>query len=326
MANILKISSINIYVKILIAALSITLDIFSMKKALIPKSERDRSLLLQKDHRSLSQMDELKGTTFIQKNKNSGNSLNKSNVNDNKNNFSPKNYNVSNFIIFGGSLADPEFYRGIVGRITNLYKVISEYVKNNKKIVFSGLITSFYLALNLRLYYLHYKLKSSKCWSQWRSSLELEELYLIPRLTLYNDLLTNIQTKYINFKNFRDKLAPLSKFLEDVEQEESYIKQYEYIVKALKWIHIGNFIFYSNNLYKQLSKRYSRLIFIKGAFLNWYAENNKISLAEKEVLVRRFPRVKDILESKEFNIDSSQIEPLAPEESTELILEKIIQV
>lgn len=332
MSKIFKNLFVKTYVKILITSLSISPNIFSMNKGIMSfKSDRDPHLHLQKNNPSLSQLDGMIPTpTIIQNNENSNNSYTnkKSNINDNRNNYKPVNNNIINFFLLGNlsKLADPEFYRGTFQHIGDLSYSLFKLVKENKKIAAGGLITSLYLALNLRLMYLYSKLKSSKCWSQWRSNLAIEELYLIPRQTFYNDLLTNIQTRYTNFRNFRDSLAPLSNFLEDVEQEEAYIRQYESLVKSLKWIRVSSFTIASHDLYKQLSKRSSRLLFIKSAFLNWYAEHNKLSIPEREVLVRRFPGVKGILKAQDYNIDISQIEQLLPEESTEHILEKIVQI
>jgi len=246
-----------------------------------------------------------------------------------KNTSNPVNNNVIKFTLIAGlsKLADPDLYQNIGNSIFSAYTAISAFVQNNPKMVAIGSLAIPYLALNAVLLYLHSKLNNSKYWSQWRSNLEIEELYLIPRQTLYSDLLTNIQTRYINFKNFRDNLAPLSNFLAEVEQEETYIKQYLYIIKILRSVRANGLVFYSHNFYKQLNKRSSRLVFIKGAFLNWYAEH-KLNTSEKEILVRRFPRIRDMLKTdpKKIAINSSLIPHLLPEESTEHILENIVQV
>jgi len=267
-------------------------------------------------------------TTTVQ---NCNNNYKKSVSNDNKNKCNPINNNTVNVTVIGAigsellKLLNPEKYQGLISGTGKLVGLTGSWIIHNKKLSAACLIGSIYLAINAQILYLHSKLTSTHCWSQWRSNLAIEELYLIPRQTFYNDLLTNIQTKYTNFRNFRDSLAPLSNFLEDTEKEESYIKQFESIIKVLKLLHVSGLIFYSNDFYKQLTKRASRLLFIKSAFLNWYAER-KLSSPERELLVRRFPGVKNMLNInfKDCGRDVLLMPSLVPEESIEHILENII--
>lgn len=261
---------------------------------------------------------------FIATATNCGNRVTYTNSPVTDNQFNPINNNIFVISLFGENLSkltSKELYENILSTVYNTLKMTFEWASNNKKMAAAGILGSIYIIINSRLIYLHSKLKSSNCWSLWRSNLTIEELYFIPRQTLYNDLLTNIRMRYINFKNFKDNLAPLSNFLESVEKEEDYIKQYERIIKILKNMHITGIFFYSHDLFKQLKKRSSRLLFLKSAFLNWYSERN-LNNPEKELLVRRFPKVKDLLND---NSNSYELD-ISPEESIDVILEQIVVI
>jgi len=313
--------------------LSFTLHVQGMKeqKSLIAKNRSDQTQSLYRMPSGQASFPLGTEICYSAPMKNCNNNNKKSVSNDNRNKCNPTNNNVINVSVIGalGSEAlkylNPDKYQGAINTLGKIAGLSCNWILNNKKLSAAALVCLLYAALNGRLIFLHSKLKNPNHWSQWRSNLAIEELYLIPRQTFYNDLLTNIQTKYTNFRNFRDSLAPLSNFLEDAEREEGYIQQFISIIKMLKFLHVSGLIFYSNDFYKQLAKRSSRLLFIKSAFLNWYAER-KLSTPEREQLVRRFPRVKNILGTDPANylINPTEMLAISPEETTDKILEEIV--
>ena len=72
-----------------------------------------------------------------------------------------------------------------------------------------------YLTLFYKLRKTSNLLNDQAAWCNWKNDIPLESLFSFSRIDLSQELLTAIQTKYVNHKNPTDHIAPLNNFLKD---------------------------------------------------------------------------------------------------------------
>ncbi len=117
----------------------------------------------------------------------------------------------------------------ILGFFNQTKKLVSDH---KYKLLISSILGT-YASICLVIAMIHQYLKQKHLWSNWKESMNFQELLAIPQQDLAQELATNIQAYYIDTNEPTNSFAPMTKFIQDIECE---LKKLTYFLKLFKII------------------------------------------------------------------------------------------
>jgi hypothetical protein len=142
---------------------------------------------------------------------------------------------------------------------------------NKKKTVLLATI-AVYSAVIVQLIRYNHIMHRPGAWSSWNSHMSLESLFAIPQKELSDELLREIQRRYMNAHNPTDFLTPLMRFVDDVDYELATLGSLQNMQEWIAFLHI-NWLFPERILRQtERENRAIRLAYIKTLFMNWIAD------------------------------------------------------
>jgi len=145
-----------------------------------------------------------------------------------------------------------------------------QWLKKNKY----KIIPAWYLTIWAILLSTHYYFNQTNSWSGWQSAIPFTELYTRPQQLLKQELIFDIQKRYLNQQNPTDFISPLVTFMNKINREEKYLNYYTTILNGIKRLHIARLFLINEKKIKEAELRKQRLIFVRQLFLSWAAEYN----------------------------------------------------
>lgn len=147
-----------------------------------------------------------------------------------------------------------------------LHWVLSNKIKST---VFT--ITTLYAYCLYQIYYANNMINKHASWSHWHHAKSLEELFACPQQQLEDDLLFEIQTKYVHPHNPTDFIYPLVEASNALQAEiqiiQDQISRYEVITQCRA---LPLFLIKKDDL-AVLQEKYKKILFIKHIFASWCA-------------------------------------------------------
>ncbi len=151
--------------------------------------------------------------------------------------------------------------------------------------IIGGCLAVVYAGIFYRLLKDYHYLCNGDIWANWKQHLAFDQLCTISQKQLAQDLVRDIQGKYMNTQNPTDHISPLAKFMQAADLEQKIIKRY---IRNASWIdkcHLTS-LFPTNHTKIAFTKeRQERLAFVKHIFLSWTAENNMAQIMPHSVVV-----------------------------------------
>lgn len=186
---------------------------------------------------------------------------------------------------------------------SNAISTIYNVTKNHYYICALGAVGSYYSYINIRLNRLNDFLRQSTCWSLWKRSAALENLFEIPQSELGQELITEIQRRYTRPEHPADFITPMAQFMHDIDVEEKALKEYQFICYYLDRAHLLPYSWYDSLIMEQSQERIKRLGFIKNTFLSWMAEYKLIQQFYKDIAQAAYYRSRNC----SLHIDASKL-------------------
>ncbi len=165
------------------------------------------------------------------------------------------------------------------------YHESSSFIIRHKVKIGIGAIIAGYGCFHYTMFMLHSFFNDSQRWANWGPLIEVEDLLTLQPEHLEEELLLEIQRKYINQTNPTDFITPLITFLTEIEYEQLQAQRYLTIAKWLERLHVSYYLPFSLKT-DQIRLQAQRLAHIKHTFHNW-AAHHKIALTKKELIVKR---------------------------------------
>lgn len=109
-------------------------------------------------------------------------------------------------------------------------------------------------------------------WSVWKRTYLLEELMRIPQNELANELLLEIQRRYINQNNPTDFITPLITFVREVDLELKALKRIQFLAKWLSRLFVARIFPLNREVVASIDERVKRLTYVHNVFSSWAAE------------------------------------------------------
>jgi len=140
-----------------------------------------------------------------------------------------------------------------------------------------GAAGAIYVSLNWYAWRLASYLNDDTCWGRWKYHLTNEELQHIPFQTLGNNLIEEIQRRYIDTTSPTDFDQPMIKFARDLSDEYHMLHRYAYVCKILTWTGLRRISWYDAHLYDTIDMRIQRIHIIWNIFVSWMADYHIIN-------------------------------------------------
>ncbi len=124
-----------------------------------------------------------------------------------------------------------------------------------------------------KLYNLNKKIFAKDSWSNWKSEIPFEKLLSIQAKTLANDLLNDIQKRYLNQSHPNDFITPMVLFASEIEGNIINLELYLKILKALRFLKLTKIFPIKDD--NEAQEKLNKLIYLKNIFSNFSVELNK---------------------------------------------------
>ncbi len=159
---------------------------------------------------------------------------------------------------------DPQPYKQYVG----------QWLKKNKYKIIQYGICSWYVGTWLLLLSSHYYFNQTDLWSDWQLTIPFTELCARSEQLLQQELIFDIQRRYINQQNPTDFISPFVTFLSRINSEEKYINRYITLLNGINSLRLAQLFLITEKKVKEIKLRKQRLTFVRELFLSWIAEYN----------------------------------------------------
>ncbi len=212
--------------------------------------------------------------------------VNNSNNNNLNNQSNPTQH--SNQVQNNSYIAVSKVYKDVTDRFDLYGKSLWQSIKTNKRKIFYWSLGLTYVGINLILKIVEYKLTDPTHWSNWKGHLTLDQLFSISHNDFSNELVREIQMRYLNPRAPADFITPFSKFMTKLEKEKNMIVLYEGICSVAKKMKISRVFFYDDKALATCQERLHRLSYIHSRFHAWMTDFNLGDF--KKVLDNKFLR------------------------------------
>ncbi len=113
-----------------------------------------------------------------------------------------------------------------------------QWLKKNKNKIIRYSILGCYLTMCLLLLSSHYYLNQPDSWSHWQAGIPFTELCTKPQQLLQQELIFDIQKRYINQQNPTDFMSPFVTFMNRITTEEKYVDRYLTMVNGINRLYL----------------------------------------------------------------------------------------
>ena len=149
-----------------------------------------------------------------------------------------------------------------------------QWLNKNKYKIIPYSICSWYVGTWLLLLSSHYYFNQTGLWSDWQSTMSFAQLCVKPEQLLQQELIFDIQRRYVNQQNPTDFINPLVTFLSKINSEEKYINCYITLLNGINSLRLARLFLISEKKIKEIKLRKQQLTFVRELFLSWIAEYN----------------------------------------------------
>ncbi len=129
-----------------------------------------------------------------------------------------------------------------------------------------------YLYLHYKLYTLKQELTNADNWSLWHRLVSLDEIVTMDQKEVADSLARAVQRRYTHAESPHDFVAPMTAFLQDVEQEKRLLKTYVDLCTWLRTCYLNKICWQDEELLATCGDRLKRLAYFKATFLNWLTD------------------------------------------------------
>jgi len=156
------------------------------------------------------------------------------------------------------------------------------FIKTYKKELLAATGISTYLAIFYFLIKGETYLKKESLWSCWPNNIDFQEFIQISHKTIEEQLLQDIQVRYIKPESPTDFITPLILFMNDIEQEKKHLTFYLRLHNLLSKTYLSWIFPVDKKRFLTIKEKLERLTMVKNMFLIWAAQykinQNKVIL------------------------------------------------
>lgn len=145
---------------------------------------------------------------------------------------------------------------------------------NRYGLVLSGIVTAYIVLCTRLMYDQYWVLADNSSWGAWKDNLSFESLCLLSQKELEQELLADIQKRYLQKKDPSNFIQPLILFLQDIENRIKIIKRYVWYCNHLDRFVVRIFFPLSARKKDEAVAQLQRMQFIHHIFMSWMAEQN----------------------------------------------------
>ncbi len=149
-----------------------------------------------------------------------------------------------------------------------------QWLKKNKYKIIRYSILGSYLTICSLLLSSHYYLNQPGLWSHWQAGIPFTELCTKPQQLLQQELIFDIQKRYLNQQNPTDFMTPFVTFMNRITTEEKYINRYIMMLNGINRLYLRRLFLINEKKIREIELHKQRLTFVKQVFLSWAAEFN----------------------------------------------------
>lgn len=154
------------------------------------------------------------------------------------------------------------------------------FVSSHKSLVVVGALVSIYAGLLCCVLSGNSYLQNADLWSEWNAQMG-DELLTIPQEEVAQELVKEIQQRYVDGQNPSDFISPFITFVRDVEEEQKWLNRYRSLYSYLAVVG-GAYVFpFEEELYEELEEKIARLAWLKNLYYAWIAEYKLVQHANK---------------------------------------------
>lgn len=146
------------------------------------------------------------------------------------------------------------------------------WIQNNKikSVCISGL--SIYSYIMYQIYRAKQIINDQTSWIHWKSSMSVDDLFMISQKELEHELIHAIQSRYVHSINPTDSIYSLVEFSKDLQQEFEILQQQIIVYQWIESLGASNLFFIQAVDCALLQEKYKKLNFIKHIFISWCAD------------------------------------------------------
>lgn len=152
------------------------------------------------------------------------------------------------------------------------FQIVSDFVRNNKKMVGIGTGVGLYASLWLYISYLQRCVHSSDSWSSWKSHIPLDILLTTQQHEVARELVIDIQKKYTSAELLADFISPLVQFMNTLDKEKRSLERYLYIQKWLHRCYLHKLFPHDQKSIAKAQEKVDRLMYLKQLLIEWISE------------------------------------------------------
>jgi hypothetical protein len=184
-------------------------------------------------------------------------------------------------------LLPKELRSSIYGGLEKISSSITTTIKESLGTL--SLVTggSLYALLYYKLYTARKLLKNPTSWCCWKQHCALDHLAAQDAQELSDQLLLDIQARYMNIEDPTNNTAPITVFLPALNKELVQLERYCYWAKRLMSLYCGFALGVNKKTYEKAQEGIARLRFIKKIFVRWWAAHNVQRTREGETTPTR---------------------------------------
>lgn len=170
------------------------------------------------------------------------------------------------------SFTMPSFVEHATNSVTDTTQAALSWCAYNKLNLAVASFVSLYGILVYHTTSLKTLLEKQNSWCMWKKGIELASLVTSSQSLLLEELYIDIYKKYGHLQNHQDCTLS-SLFLQDIQQEQKALENYEYIATMCNKFYLKYFL--PTQCTKQdIEEKKARLQFVTTLFLSWHAKNN----------------------------------------------------
>jgi len=141
----------------------------------------------------------------------------------------------------------------------------------NSNRIATGCITllTFYSYVSYEIYKMNQAINSSLSWSSWQSNKSLDELFLIPQVTLESELLYEMQNRHLDPANPTDFIYSIVQSSISLRDEIEMLERQITLCELIENCKLSQLFFIDELLLENLKAKQKKLLFIKYIFMSW---------------------------------------------------------
>lgn len=157
--------------------------------------------------------------------------------------------------------------------LQNVGTTFNEFIFKYKYWLTITAATCIYCSIFYKIAHANRLLSSTDSWCNWKSDLTFAKLLSASQKDLAQELITDIQKKYMDPQNPTNFVTPMVNFVNDINNEIKELESYVKIVNSIKTVKLKTiYPIISDDKLDQAKEKINKLVYTKNIFSEWSVE------------------------------------------------------